>query len=168
MDSSVLPKDEIWFLSIHHHISTGLYNEWTRPKNTSNLEMIHIYSLLSKEIAQSGYRPHDYGAEIQYPAGTEMFSLRETVHTCSDTHTSYSEGTKGSFPGIKQTGCEDEHTLPSSAKVTPLALELTFNRWREQNYPTKRAPFFVLEGRILFCTRHLNWIGLQPAQKTSI
>jgi len=42
--------------------------------------------------------------------------------------TSYSEATKGSFPEIKQTGCEDEHPLPSSAKINPLALELTFNR----------------------------------------
>ena len=26
MDSSVSPKDEIWFLRVCHHISTGLYN----------------------------------------------------------------------------------------------------------------------------------------------
>jgi len=25
MDSSVSPKDEIWFLRVCHHISTGLY-----------------------------------------------------------------------------------------------------------------------------------------------
>jgi len=25
MDSSVSPKDEIWFLRVYHHISTGLY-----------------------------------------------------------------------------------------------------------------------------------------------
>ena len=29
MDSSVLPKDEIWFLRVCHHISTGLYWKWT-------------------------------------------------------------------------------------------------------------------------------------------
>ena len=49
--------------------------------------------------------------------------------------TSFSEGTNSSFPQIKHTGCEDEHSLPSSAKINPLALELTFNRWREQNAP---------------------------------
>jgi len=26
MDSSVSPKDEIWFLCVYHHISTGLYH----------------------------------------------------------------------------------------------------------------------------------------------
>ena len=26
MDSSVSPKEEIWFLRVCHHISTGLYN----------------------------------------------------------------------------------------------------------------------------------------------
>jgi len=26
MDSSISPKDEIWFLRVCHHISTGLYN----------------------------------------------------------------------------------------------------------------------------------------------
>jgi len=28
MDSSVVPKDEIWFLRVCHHISTGLYQRW--------------------------------------------------------------------------------------------------------------------------------------------
>jgi len=28
MDSSVLPKDEVWFLRVCHHISTGLYLNW--------------------------------------------------------------------------------------------------------------------------------------------
>ena len=27
MDSSVSPKDEIWFLRVYHHISTGLYHQ---------------------------------------------------------------------------------------------------------------------------------------------
>jgi len=26
MDSSVSPKDEIWFLRVYHHFSTGLYH----------------------------------------------------------------------------------------------------------------------------------------------
>jgi hypothetical protein len=26
-------------------------------------------------------------------------------------------GTGGSFPGVKQVGCEDDHPLPSTAKV---------------------------------------------------
>ena len=30
MDSSVSPKDEIWFLRVCHHISTGLYRWWWR------------------------------------------------------------------------------------------------------------------------------------------
>jgi len=32
MDSSVSPKDEIWFLRVCHHISTGLYKPATRCK----------------------------------------------------------------------------------------------------------------------------------------
>jgi hypothetical protein len=29
MDSSVSPKDEIWFLRVCHHISTEVYSLWT-------------------------------------------------------------------------------------------------------------------------------------------
>jgi len=30
MDSSLSPKDEIWFLRVCHHISTGVYSLWTK------------------------------------------------------------------------------------------------------------------------------------------
>jgi hypothetical protein len=32
MDSSVSPKDEIWFLRVCHHISTGLYSKCFGPR----------------------------------------------------------------------------------------------------------------------------------------
>jgi hypothetical protein len=67
------------------------------------------------------------------------FSLYETVHTCSETHTSYSDVTKGSFPRLKLTGCEDEHPLPPSAKINPPALELTFLTDKE----SKTLPLYV-------------------------
>jgi len=169
MDSSISPRGKIWFLRVCNHISTGLSNEWIGPKNTNNLEMIYIYSLLSGGIKQSDYRPHDYGTEIQYLAGTEMvFSSWNRPHLLWYPHILFRRY-QGLFPWYKaRWDVKIKHPHPSSAKVNPLALELTFNRWREQNSPTKCAPFFVLEGRMLSCTGHLNGIGLQPEQKISI
>jgi len=36
MDSSVSPKDEIWFLRVCHHISTGLYTSHLGPISVGN------------------------------------------------------------------------------------------------------------------------------------
>jgi hypothetical protein len=38
MDSSVSPKDEIWFLRVCHHISTGLYH----PANAAYSVACHL------------------------------------------------------------------------------------------------------------------------------
>jgi hypothetical protein len=59
--------------------------------------------------------------------GKEIFSFLKTVQTSSGTHPiSYLMGTMASFPELKKPGCEGEHPPPSSAKINPLALELTF------------------------------------------
>ena len=38
MDSSVSPKDEIWFLHVCHHISIGLYRRERDPVATAGLD----------------------------------------------------------------------------------------------------------------------------------
>jgi hypothetical protein len=40
MDSSVSPKDEIWFLSVCLHISTGLYQKYILPLITYSCESL--------------------------------------------------------------------------------------------------------------------------------
>jgi len=44
MDSSVSPKDEMWFLRVCHHISTGLYYWQTEARQLRDWEEDLIYS----------------------------------------------------------------------------------------------------------------------------
>jgi len=44
MDSSVSSKDEIWFLRVYHHISTGLYDP--KPKSVTIEVLTHDGSRL--------------------------------------------------------------------------------------------------------------------------
>jgi hypothetical protein len=48
----------------------------------------------------------------------DFFSLHHYAQSGSGSHpASYSVGTKGSFPGVKQPGCEADHITSSNAKV---------------------------------------------------
>jgi hypothetical protein len=92
-------------------------------------------------------------------------------------------GTRGSFPGVKQPGCEADHSLPSSAEVknswsytsTPQCafmawctakaqgqLDLllhTLNLWfhmRHLTYSWTKVSFLLLQ-KIMQCKRYTNW-----------
>jgi len=58
--------------------------------------------------------------EVRLPAGAVkgFFPLHHCVQTGSGAHpASYPVGTGVSFPGVKQPGCEADHSPPSSAEV---------------------------------------------------
>ena len=67
MDSSVSPKDDIWFLRVCHHISTGLYIE--QPLGLKDLKW-------QRGIRRPKLRRlNNYQAQIQaygYDASTEV------------------------------------------------------------------------------------------------
>jgi len=56
MDSSVSPKDEIWFMLVCHHISNAVYTCWpairqlTKKHNT--YQLLYIYSIPSDDGLQ--------------------------------------------------------------------------------------------------------------------
>jgi hypothetical protein len=55
---------------------------------------------------------------IRFPAGAGNFFLRRHVQNGSGAHpASYPMGTGGSFPGVKRSGREADHSPPSSAEV---------------------------------------------------
>jgi hypothetical protein len=55
---------------------------------------------------------------VRIPVGAGNFSLHHHVKTGSETHTaSYPMGTGCSFPGVKRTGREADHSPPSTAEV---------------------------------------------------
>ena len=58
MDSSVSPKDEIWFLSVCHHISTGLY---------------HIVWLVVTTIQESMYSRSIFTVCVENVAARSLF-----------------------------------------------------------------------------------------------
>jgi hypothetical protein len=65
-----------------------------------------------------GYGLDDWGSKFRFPAGAGNFSLHHRVQNGSGFHpASYPMGTRGSFPGVKRPGREDDHSLPSSAEV---------------------------------------------------
>jgi hypothetical protein len=65
-----------------------------------------------------GYRLDNRGSRVRFPVGAGNFSLHHCVQNGSAAHpASYPMGTRGSFPGVKQQGCEADHSPPSSAEV---------------------------------------------------
>jgi hypothetical protein len=54
MDSSVSPKDEIWFLRVCHHISTGLYTREERSRNPVNTRLGRCHNRKKKPLAPAG------------------------------------------------------------------------------------------------------------------
>jgi hypothetical protein len=56
--------------------------------------------------------------EVRFPAGAGNFSLHHRVQNGSGAHpASYSMGTRDSFPGVKRSGREADHSPPSSVEV---------------------------------------------------
>jgi hypothetical protein len=57
-------------------------------------------------------------ARVQFPEGPRDFSLFYSFQTGSGVHpASYPVDTGCSFPGVKQLGCEADHSPPSNAEV---------------------------------------------------
>jgi len=57
MDSSVSPKDEIWFLRVCHHISNAVYTQHTnrRPLAAPPPRNPAEYARLSEQATPAGY-----------------------------------------------------------------------------------------------------------------
>jgi len=52
MDSSVSPKDEIWFLRVRHHISNTVYNEVNQsPLCHSSVQLLEACSKGERDLA---------------------------------------------------------------------------------------------------------------------
>jgi hypothetical protein len=94
MDSSVSPKDEIWFLRVCHHISTGLYFH-TRPiiatRVTVDSGRWNCVALLSHRPAAPGILPRrwdmitDQGSALGWYRGRRIISIysvsvRKPIH----------------------------------------------------------------------------------------
>jgi hypothetical protein len=57
-------------------------------------------------------------AGVRFPARARNFVLLHSVQTGSKAHlASYPMSTGSTFPGVKRSGREADHSLPSSAKV---------------------------------------------------
>jgi hypothetical protein len=67
----------------------------------------------------SDYGLDDRAIEVRFPAGANDFSSNLYVQTGSEAHpASCTMGTGGPFPGGKaRTGCDTDHSHPSSAEV---------------------------------------------------
>jgi len=65
MDSSVSPKDEIWFLRVCHHISTGLYT--AVPSAQCSAGGASCAVSLDTSVAQNGARSSLFGSDYPKP-----------------------------------------------------------------------------------------------------
>jgi hypothetical protein len=84
-----------------------------KMKNTNNFE-----SRDSSVGVALGYGLDVRGSRVRFPAGTGNFSLHYRVQNGSGAHqASYPVGKRGSFPGIKRSGREADHSPPSSVEV---------------------------------------------------
>jgi hypothetical protein len=74
---------------------------------------IYFYCEFSKNI-----RLDEQVSRIPFLAGAGNFSLHHRVQNGSGAHpASYPVGTRGSFPAVKPSGREADHSLPSTSKV---------------------------------------------------
>jgi hypothetical protein len=65
----------------------------------------------------TGYRLDDRGVRVGVPVGSRIFTT-QIVQTGSGVHaTSYTMGTRDSFPGVKRPRREADHSPPTNAKV---------------------------------------------------
>jgi hypothetical protein len=89
-------------------------------KTTCKVIVFNILISSSVGIAL-GYGLDDRGPRVRFPAGAGNFSLRHRVQNGAGAHPAfYSVGTRGSFPGIKWSKREADHSPPSSAEVKEL------------------------------------------------
>jgi hypothetical protein len=80
------------------------------------------YTSFIKEVHRVGialgYRLHNRGSKLRFPAEAGNFSLHHRVQNDSGAHpASHPLGTRGSFPGGKAGGREADHSPPSNADV---------------------------------------------------
>jgi hypothetical protein len=65
-----------------------------------------------------GYGLDDRGSRVRFPAGAGNFSLHHRLQNGSGAHpASYLTGTRGSFPGVKRSGHEADHSPLSRDEV---------------------------------------------------
>jgi hypothetical protein len=64
-----------------------------------------------------GYGLDDRSSIVRFPQGAENFSLHRLQNGSGAHPASYPKGTRGSFPRVKWSGREADHSLPSSAEV---------------------------------------------------
>jgi hypothetical protein len=75
-------------------------------------ELCQIIVPTSFDIIALAYGLDDQGSRVPFPSGAGNFSLHHRVQNGSGTHpASYSMGTRGSSPGVKQPRCEVAHSL---------------------------------------------------------
>jgi hypothetical protein len=59
-----------------------------------------------------------FGEEVDLNTETRKLSLLHSIQASCGAHSnSYTIGTNGSFPGVKQPGRDADHSSPSNAKV---------------------------------------------------
>jgi hypothetical protein len=84
---------------------------------TFRISVIRVSRDSSVSIAL-GYGLDERGSRVRFPAWAGNFSLHHRVQNGSGAHpTSYSVGTRGSFPEVKRPKREADHSPPSSTEV---------------------------------------------------
>jgi hypothetical protein len=96
--------------------TNGKYKELTLGSKVL-IEKLIVAQLFKKFLAFYEIRVYR-SSRVRFPAGTGNFSLHCRVQNGSGAHpASYPMGTRGSFPGVKRSGREADHSHPSSAEV---------------------------------------------------
>jgi len=128
MDSSVSPKDEIWFLCVCHHISNGVYQHDSYP-----------HSMNCRNGLTFTFTLHDLGTW-----GQDINTSRDIlVAVCDDVSHfwhKYSLGpssTSKSFSQIPHTGHENA-VSSSTLAIVPVIKRSSMNRviswWKQMTY----------------------------------
>jgi hypothetical protein len=110
---STVGSENIWPLEV----------DWSLTRNSQfilhNLTVLLFWFRSRDSVVgiATDYGLDDRGVGVWVPVGSRIFSS-PTVQATSGVHpTSYTMGTGGSFLGVKQPGCEADHSPPTSAKV---------------------------------------------------
>jgi hypothetical protein len=85
-------------------------------------QVSHSYSTTGRDSSVGialGYGLNDRRSRVRFSAGAGNFPFHHRIRNGSGAHTSasYPMGTRGSFPRVKRSGREADHSLPSSAEV---------------------------------------------------